>query len=345
METTAATGAELDISTRYSKIAIPALHISGWYDTYLEGSIAGYLALRKQAATAFARRHQYLLAGPWVHIPWGDRLGDQNLGPAANLDTDAHLLRWFNHWLKDSEEFDDEPAVRHFALGSNQWHVTNEWPEEAAYGLYLHSAGNANSRKGDGGLSDQMPDADELRDVFVYDPEVPVYAPGGPQSLSGPFDQASVEMGNNLLVYTAQPLKEPVHVFGRPRVKLYAATSADSADFVAKLIRVTAAGRAGFVCIGIARSSWLFQQSGYKADVVQCWEFTLEPTSIVFGAGDAVRLEIASSAFPLYDRNSSSEMSPELAGPWTWKRSTQQIAHSLEYPSALYLPVIRGGKV
>ena len=59
-------------------------------------------------------------------------------------------------------------------------------PPEADYALYLHSAGNANSRKGDGRLTPHAPEGDEPRDVFVYDPEVPVYAPGGPQALSGP---------------------------------------------------------------------------------------------------------------------------------------------------------------
>ena len=123
---------DLDISTRLTKIEVPALHISGWYDTYLEGSIAGYIALREHAGTAFARENQYLLAGPWVHIPWGDRIGDKaNLGPEANLDTDALLLRWFNHWLKDSGEFANDPRVRHFVLGEKRMvHEADEWPTD-----------------------------------------------------------------------------------------------------------------------------------------------------------------------------------------------------------------------
>jgi putative CocE/NonD family hydrolase len=330
---------DLDISTRLDKIQVPALHISGWYDTYLEGSIAGFLALRKQAGSEFAREHQYLLAGPWMHIPWGDRIGDQNLGSAANFDTDALLLRWFNHWLKDSCEFADEPRIRHFALGVNRWHEAEEWPEETQLTLYLHSQGNANSRKGDGFLSAELPVASEPRDIFGYDPEVPVLAPGGPQAMSGPLDQAVLEMGNNVLVYTAAQGDAAVHIFGQPRVTLYAATSAANADLTAKLIRVTTSGRAEFISIGIARSSWLFRTSGYKADTVQCWEFTLEPTSVVIAAGESLRLEIASSAFPLYDRNPSSDVLPQLADNWNWRRSTQQIVHTEEFPSAIHLPV------
>ena len=100
----------LDVSESLTRITVPALHISGWFDTYLAGSVDGFLALSKHA-------HQYLVAGPWIHIPWGDSIGEQNLGPEALFDTDTLLLRWLNHWLKDSGEFADEPRIRHFALG------------------------------------------------------------------------------------------------------------------------------------------------------------------------------------------------------------------------------------
>ena len=48
-----------------------------------------------------------------------------------------------------------------------------------------------------------------------------------------------------------------------------------------------------------------FASTGYTADAIHCWQIELEPTSCVFAAGDAIRLEVASSAFPLYDRNPS----------------------------------------
>ncbi len=330
---------ELDISSRYEKIRVPALHVSGWYDTYLEGSIAGYVALRGGAGSAFARDNQYLLAGPWVHIPWGDRVGDADLGAEANLNTDELLLRWCNHWLKDSGEFAYEPRVRHFAMGANAWFAADEWPEDAGLTLYLRSAGNANSRKGDGVLEMAAPSGDEPRDVFSYDPEVPVLAPGGPLALSGPLDQALLEMGNNVLVYATRPADAAMHVFGQPRVTLYAATSAKNADFTAKLVRANAAGRAEFLSIGIARSTWLFRGSEYIPDAVHCWQFSLEPVSVVLAMGEWLRLEIASSAFPLYDRNPSTEVAPQLADHWNWDRSTQQILHTEQYPSALHLPV------
>lgn len=274
-----------------------------------------------------------------MHIPWGDRVGDMNLGETANLDTDNILLRWFNHWLKDIPDFDGAPRVRYFALGPNEWRTAHEWRLDAAFPLYLASEGSANSRKGNGKLLNHAPETEQPRDVFVYDPEVPVPAPGGVQAMSGPYDQAALELGNNVLVYTSEPVARETEVFGQPRIEFFAATSAPNADFTAKIVRVKPNGRAEFISIGIARSSWLFRDSSYEADEIQHWKFALEPTAFVLAPGECLRLEIASSAFPLYDRNPSTNVSPRVADHWNWGRSTQQILHSPTHPSALYLPV------
>lgn len=334
--------AEQDVSETVGRIGVPSLHISGWYDTYLTGSIAGYLALRERAATPHARDHQYLVAGPWIHIPWGDRIGATYLGSEANLDTDALHLRWFNHWLKDSGEFAMEPRVRHFALdfaGSNgRWHSADEWPSELTRTLYLHSQGLANSSKGDGTLLAEAPVTAQPPDVFIYDPEVPVPAPGGFANTSGPLNQALLELGNNVLVYTSGEFEAPTHIFGSPQVELFCAISAAHADLTAKLVCVRPSGEAIFVGIGIARSSMLFPE--YAADTAHLWRFEIAPTSCLFAAGDRIRLEIASSAYPLFDRNPSTVVPAREASPWNWQRSTQRIFHDPEKPSCLRLHVV-----
>ncbi len=334
--------AAMDVSASVEKIRVPALHLSGWYDTYLTGSVDGYRAMRAQAGSAVARAHQYLVAGPWVHIPWGDRIAGQFLGAEANLDTDALHLRWFNHWLKGTNEIAHEPRIRHFAMdfarSEGRWHSAEEWPGEPTHMLYLHSGGRANSSKGDGTLSFQQPQAEEDADLFVYDPEVPVPAPGGMPCTAGPVNQAPLELGNNLLVFTTAPLEAPMHIFGTPIVELHCATSAPSADLVAKLVCVRPSGEAIFLAIGIARSSMLFET--YAADTPQLWRFALAPTSCVFSAGDRLRLELASSAYPLYDRNPSTEGAPRLADSWNWARSTQTIFHDPARPSCLRLHVV-----
>jgi putative CocE/NonD family hydrolase len=331
--------AALDISRHPEKICIPALHISGWYDMFLRGSVDGFLALCKSAGSEFAREHQYLLAGPWVHIPWGDRIGSADFGQEALIDTDEILLRWFDHWLKDSGAFANEPRIRHFVLGENRWQDADTFPASADRALFLHSQGKANSRKGNGTLSSTSPSTNEPCDIFVHDPEVPVVAPGGPAAASGQFDQAALELGNNLLVYSTEPLEESFSVFGMPRVALYCVTSLKNADVTAKLVRVKPNGAADFICIGVARSTRIFAELNYDADKIHRWEFSLEPTSCRFETGDRIRLEIAGSAFPLLDRNPGGDVPSSKATSWDWRRSTHSVFHTSGHASALYLPV------
>jgi len=66
----------------------------------------------------------------------------------------------------------------------------------------------------------------------------------------------------------------------------------------------------------------------------------LEPTSYVFARGDRLRLEIAASAFPLYDRNPSTRVKPSDMSQWNWQRSTHTIYHDADHGSALHLPVV-----
>ncbi len=328
----------MDVSKSIDRIKVPGLHISGWYDTYLKGTVDAFLSMRRGAGSPHARENQYLVAGPWVHLPWSDRIGGRFLGDQAALDTDALLLRWCNHWLKDTHEFDGEPRIRHFALHHNTWHRADEFAEPTCI-FYLHSEGRANSSKGDGVLACSLPRADDPPDIFVYDPEVPVPPPGGLASTPGPVDQHAIATGNHVLVYTTAPLAAPLHIFGTTEAVLYASTSSAHADFVVKLVCMRASGEATFVSIGIVRSRYLFGAS-YAPDSVQTWNVTLEPASCVFETGDRIRIEIASSAYPLYDRNPGTAVAARLADSWQWERSTQMIHHDLLRPSAIRLPVL-----
>ncbi|SFR99385.1 hypothetical protein SAMN05421771_0372 [Granulicella pectinivorans] len=315
-----------DISQQVDQITLPALHLAGWFDTYLKGSIDAFQAMQHKP-------HHHLIAGPWIHIPWGDRIGPHTLGPEANLDTDALHLRWFNHWLKDTGEFTNEPRIRHYALNENQWHEADAIPTPN-HTLYLHSEGRANSSKGNGTLTHLAPNTPEPPDLYNYDPEVPVLAPGGATNAPGPTNQAAMELGNNVLIYTTRPLTRSLHVFGSPEVAIHLATSAHTTDLVAKLICVKPNGDAQFLTIGILR------RRGLTPDTPSLWSFPLEPTSIVFAPGDRLRLEIASSAYPLYDRNPNTHIHPRQADSWNWARSTQTLFHDQAHTSALHLPIL-----
>ncbi len=334
--------AALDISRNFDRIEIPALHILGWYDSYLHGSALLYDTLTSEDANPLGRDCQYLVAGPWQHIPWARQVGELDFGPEADYDTDSLLLRWFNHWLKDSGEFATEPKVRLFAMGENRWHHASKWSAYRSHTSdqmtwYLHSGGRANSSRGDGQLSVEQAES-EPRDSWVDEPEVPVLSPGV-QGAVGPFNQSKAEQLNNVVVYTSSPLSTHLLISGAPTVVLYSTSSRSSADLVAKVLRVLPDGRTFPISIGIARSSWLFPSGNFRPNTVIRWEFHLEPTCCTFAPGERIRLDVTGSAFPLYDRNPGSDVPPHLAAPTDWCHNLRQLLHTREHPSHVLLPL------
>ena len=85
------------------------------------------------------------------------------------------------------------------------------------------------------------------------DPEVAVYAPGGPAARSGPMDEAAFGIRKNVLVYTSEPLSEQMHGVWDHQGVAVLLNIGSLCRSNSELVRVTTTQRAEFVCIGIAR--------------------------------------------------------------------------------------------
>ena len=123
---------------------------------------------------------------------------------------------------------------------------------------------------------------------------------------------------------------------GPVRVILYVSTSAPSTDFMAKLVDVHINGSAYNLCDGVLRRDYAPIQYADKSPVEI--EIDLWPTSNVFLKGHKIRLEISSSNFPRYDRNTNTGESAPTATKVV--SATQTIFHSDQYASRLILPII-----
>jgi putative CocE/NonD family hydrolase len=206
--------------------------------------------------------------------------------------------------------------VKLFVMGLDQWREEDDWPlpDTQFRPYYLHSAGHANSAAGDGTLSTEVP-ADEGEDVYLYDPRHPVPTVGGAILISlamgmdqGPRDQRSVEAREDVLCYTTPPLEQPVEVTGPIELVLYVSSSARDSDFTGKLVDLYPDGRAEILTDGILRAR--YRESFSKPKLLepgQIYELHLDlwATSNVFKAGHRIRLEVASSNFPRFDRNTN----------------------------------------
>lgn len=310
----------------------PVFHLAGWYDFYLRGSMDGYRALHEEAP-----ERQFLVVGPWGHIPWGTTVGGRDLGPAARLDTDRLLLRWLDRWLKgDASAAAETSGVKYFVMGANDWREAPRWPplEAVTRTLYLASQGNANARFGDGALCEEAVDGPP--DRFNYDPEVPVLAPNG--GGFGPGDLSAGQEGNNLLVYTGEVVKEPFILAGQPHVRLTVQSSAEHTAFVARLSKVSADGReAMFLSLGAVTVG----PGDWREDSTARLEIVLDDIACAFAEGERPRLDLASSAFPLLARHPNTETSANrVASAREFRRALQVVFHDEARPSTLTFSAI-----
>src|SRR5690606_1090515 len=91
-----------DVAAKHAQFEVPAYHLTGWYDSLLNGTLANFSGLRANAGTAHARANQRLIVGPWTHArptATTTKIGDVDFGPDAGFDSEALIVRWFHHWL------------------------------------------------------------------------------------------------------------------------------------------------------------------------------------------------------------------------------------------------------
>jgi uncharacterized protein len=321
-------------------VSIPMLHISGWYDDVLVGTTENYAITRDKP-------HQFLLIGPWGHrINRGRKIGAIDFGPSALLDLDAIYERWFDRWLKDIRNgIEDEPRVRYFVMGANQWKTAPAWPlrQLTPTRFYLSSGGHANSRLGDGRLQ-RMPSVDEPPDHYRADPAdpFPFVTDDAFSQIGGPDNYAAVETRKDVLVYTSTAFTAPTTMCGSMTVSLVAGSSARDTDWAAKVLAVRPDGFAWRLNDGIVRARF---RNGRRTEqlltpgAVETYTIDAWSTCIEFQPGWRVRLEIASHAFPKFDVNlqTGGPIGKEVDGVV----AEQTVYHDRARQSYVELPIVR----
>lgn len=342
----------ISIADRYDRIKVPALHIAGWFDLFLRGTVANYRGM--SAAVGDADTRQHLIIGPWAHAVPHDALGEVYFAAdaaAAALDMTAVQLDWFSTFLKaDAPARSAEAPVKVFVMGSNRWRAEATWPPQRAVTtrLYLVPAPDGAAP---GSLQRELPGDDERAAEFVFDPADPVPTAGGATFLpgayvglhAGPRDQRTVEARPDVLSYTTAPLEHDLEIGGAVNVVLHARTSATDTDWTAKLVEVHPDGRALSICDGIVRARYRHGTSHAEPVIPgECHEYRIDLgyTSIVIPAGHAVRVEISSSNYPRFDVNPNHGGAIATAIQGDFVKAHQTIQHAASTPSYLELQVL-----
>jgi len=333
---------------------VPALWFNSWYDVSIGPNMELFNHIRAAGSNANARDHQYAVIGPRTHCMFEDMGPDDKVGTRpmgdTSFDTVGTVFAWYDRWLKgDRKAFpDNTPAVRYFTMGENRWDNSEQWPPAAVKPMrfYLDSNGKANSVYGDGILS-TSPASGNTSDSFVYDPLNPVQTLGGGDCCNGGIikpgavDQRQIEARQDVLVYTSAPLTKPLRISGFVDTLLHVSSSAKDTDFAVKLVDVTPEGIAYIIGDTILRARY---REGYEKEVFMQpgGIYKLQPTplttSLVFGQGHRIRVEVTSSNFPKFLRNLNT------GGDNVTEKNvvvaTNQVHHTKEHPSYIELPVV-----
>lgn len=306
-------------------VDLPMLHIGGWFDPYMRGT----LRLYREMATR-SQLPQHLIVGPWAHLPWGRRTGAIDYGKEAATPCDRLQIRWFDQFLKGKDTgLLEELPVTLFEMGTNQWRKFSQFPGGTTVPYYLTSTGLASIDEQDGRLVPSEPAPAPLPDVLVHDPWRPVPALGGHAAFpSGAFDRTHLDCRTDVLTYTTEPLATDLHLAGELVAEIHCAADAPSFDLCAVLSEVRASGGVYNFAQGYGR---------VENPSTPLLRISLQPTCQYIPAGHALRLSLSATCFPAYPVNSGTGTPVGEARLIDQKIMTLRILG--EQPSAILLPV------
>jgi putative CocE/NonD family hydrolase len=303
-------------------IRIPVFHQSGWFDGDGIGTKLNYLKM-----AAYGRPNQKLTVGPWEHTDTAGRVtGKQDFGSAAAIDLQRDYLRWFDHWLKGTDNgIMQELLVSLFVMGSNRWLHGPAYPLPETHFEKLYLTGG-------GQLSFVPPSDSQAADRYVYDPGDPT-----------PGDREEVSR-KDMIVYTTAPFEKPYTIAGPLSAVIYTATSARDTDWYVHVLEVDEAGKCKRLWAnGSGHIRARYRNSLVKPELLEPgkiyrYAIDLWHTGVTIAPGHRLKVEISSAAFPMFDRNLNTGGNNETETRYV--AADQSVYHDARHPSYILLPVI-----
>jgi hypothetical protein len=317
-------------------VDLPMLHIGGWFDTYMSGTLRFY---REMAARS--RFLQYLVVGPWAHLPWGRKIGAVDYGVAASTPIDRLQIRWFDQFLKGKETgLLEERPVQLFEMGINKWQAFEAFPKTSSKVCFLATTGLASMSEQEGFLLEKSPISPDpglqtqcMTDVLVHDPWRPVPGLGGHATTpAGSFDRAALDCRTDVLTYTSPILTEDLHLVGEITVEIYCTADTTSFDLCATLSEVKPDGRVYNFTQGYLRVS-------ESHTITQPLSLILQPICICIPKGHAFRLSLSAACFPAYPINPGTPVVTKDARLIDAQVITLSVFCGSDRPSKVFLPV------
>jgi putative CocE/NonD family hydrolase len=319
-----------NVNNTYERVNVRALHVGGWYDHFLRGTLRGYIGYDDRGQER-ARGHQKMIIGPWIHgmvfLPNQGEL----VYPTSSVGL-PKILEWEDEILCESLEGIDDPSiwegnrVAYYLMGdvddpnvdANKWKYAEDWPldytEEPWY--MIKSDSGYKLQKSTTGVS-----ATNLS--YLYDPRYPVTTRGGNNEpnfdSAGPMDQVPVEINGtsgelreDILLFESDAITSPLTFEGNLRAKLNVKSSCNDTTFVVKLCDVYPDGRRMLI---IDSALQLRYRDGItsEAPMINNTEFAINidmaATAYQFNIGHKIAVVVTSSNYDRYSIN------PNTGGP------------------------------
>lgn len=314
------------LSPNIKDLDLPMLHVGGWFDNYLRGTIHIYKEMASRSSCP-----QHLIIGPWAHLPWGRKVGELDYGLAASNPVDELQIRWFDQFLKGVDTgILDEWQISLFEMGRNDWRKFDKWPNNNHKSYFLASTGLAAMREDAGILTDSCADVC-TDDIFVHDPWRPVPSLGGHAAFpAGAIERSTIDCRTDVLTYTSAPLTADLHLSGDIIVEVFCTADAPSFDLCAILSEVKDSGNVYNFTQGYVRVN-----SGETPVRI-----VLQATCMQIAKGNALRLSLSAACFPAYDVNPGTGAPDGEARAIDAKIITLTVSCGGNCPSQILLPIL-----
>jgi predicted acyl esterase len=326
---------------------VPMLLVTGWWDHFPDAIIDQFEFMLEKSGP-LTRKNSRILVGPWSHMEIDKtRQADLAFADAADVEKKA-TMAFFDYWLRKQKEngWDRVSRFRYYRAfdgpdgRSGRWMEVERWPGVKVairqwFGLPDGTLARTRPAKI---ASETAPQT--LR--YTFDPRDPVPTLGGsnlPPLPAGPTDHSRLQKRANVLTYSSQKLKEPIRVVGNMAVTFTFSIDRVDADFAVILCDGLPDGKACLVVEAVQRAK--LRLGGRPAPLEPGREYRmtikLPKTAYTFGKGHVLKLFIASSNYPRYERNTHTG-----ADHWDAAKAlelTATLFHDDQNPLVLSLPV------
>ncbi len=301
------------IGPHYSNVSVYGIHVGGWYDHFLQGTIDGYIGYDDYGATR-AQGHQKLVMGPWTHGSiYGGQQGE--LFYPDNSNGFDLLLDWeigiFDEALLGIPTDWTGARVAYYLMGDvdvssddwNYWRYAYDWPLDYVNDTWYLTA--------DKGLSKTSAGLMNANFSYLYDPRYPVPNVGGqnqPFDLAGPMDQSSIENRSDVLIFETTELTDNVETVGRIWGNLVVTSNCTDTDFTIKLTDVYPDGSSMLVTDGSLTVRYRYNYTSevfMSGDQITTYDLLIDcwSTAYTFAKGHKIRVAISSSNYPRFAKN------------------------------------------